>query len=146
VNRCLRVLIVEDEYLVASYLADLVEDAGHEVAASVPTGEAALEHLTSGGLDLAILDIKLKGAMSGIDVAATARARAIPHVFVSGSGDPLTRDAAEATSPLAFLQKPLDQRHLDAVFTRLLREAVHPREALAHSEIQPPIGVPAGQA
>ena len=91
----------------------------------VATGEATLEQLARGPLDLAILDIKLKGAMSGIDVAATACARSIPHVFVSGSGDPLTRAAAEATCLLALLPKPLDQKNLDAVFAKLLREAVH---------------------
>jgi CheY-like chemotaxis protein len=120
VNRSLRILIVEDEYLVASYIADLVEEAGHEVVATVPTGEEALEHLARGALDLALLDIKLKGRMSGIDVANAARAKAVPHVFVSGSGDPVTRSAAEATSPIAFLQKPLDQRHLEAALATLL--------------------------
>ena len=125
-SRRLRVLIVEDEFLIASYIADLVEDAGHEVVASVPTGEEALECLARGSLDLALLDIKLKGRLSGVEVAQTARAKAIPHVFVSGSGDPMTRNAAEATGPMAFLQKPLDQRQLQAVFTVLLREPVAP--------------------
>lgn len=123
-SRRLRVLIVEDEFLIASYIADLVEDAGHEVVASVPTGEQALEQLARGDLDLALLDIKLKGRMSGIEVAQAACARAIPHVFVSGSGDPTMRSAAEATSPMAFLQKPLDQKHLDAVLALLLHEVV----------------------
>ncbi|WP_162560765.1 response regulator [Methylobacterium durans] len=125
----LRVLIVEDEYLVASYLTDLVEEAGHEVIAAVETGESAQERLMDGGIDLAILDIKLQGILTGIDVARIARARLIPHVFVSGSGDPTTRTAAEATGPVAFIQKPLDQRQLDAVFTKLLREAVNPQES-----------------
>lgn len=123
-SRRLRVLIVEDEYLVATYMADLVEEAGHEVVASVPTGEAALDHLAQGGINLAILDIKLKGALTGIDVAGTAQARSIPHVFVSGSGDPATRAAAEATGPVAFLQKPLDERRLKAVLKVLLRDIV----------------------
>ncbi|CAO4136645.1 response regulator [Methylorubrum extorquens] len=119
-SRRLRVLIVEDESLIASYIADLVEDAGHDVVASVPTGEEALKHLARGGLDLALLDIKLKGEMNGIEVAQIARAQAIPHVFVSGSGEPTTRSAAEATNPLGFLQKPFDQKHLDAVLSMLL--------------------------
>jgi CheY-like chemotaxis protein len=126
VSRRLRVLIVEDEFLIASYIADLVEDAGHEVVASVPTGEQALEQLALGDLDVALLDIKLKGKMSGIEVAQVACARAVPHVFVSGSGDPTMRSAAEATNPMAFLQKPLDQSRLEAVFTVILREMVEP--------------------
>ena len=126
VSRRLRVLIVEDEFLIASYIADLVEDAGHEVAASVQTGEEALEQLAHGTLDLALLDIKLKGKMSGIEVGRVAQTGGTPHVFVSGSGDPATRSAAEAINPMAFLQKPLDQSRLEAVFTVILREMVEP--------------------
>jgi CheY-like chemotaxis protein len=111
----LRVLVVEDEVLVADYVADVIEEAGHEVAGFAATGEKALEYLLQERVDLAVLDIKLKGRLSGIDVAHAARERAIPHVFISGSGDPSTRQAAEATSPLAFLQKPFNQAKLVSV-------------------------------
>jgi DNA-binding response OmpR family regulator len=118
----LRVLIVEDEYLVARFIADALEDAGYEVATCVATGEEAVEHFSAGGIDLAILDIKLKGALSGIDVAEAARKFGVAHLFVSGSGDPQTRAAAEATAPLAFLQKPLDERRLLTIMSKLLCE------------------------
>jgi CheY-like chemotaxis protein len=114
-NGKLRILVVEDEALVADYVADVVEEAGHEVAGFAATGEKALQHLEQGRPDLAILDIKLKGSLSGIDVALRARELAIPHMFISGSGDPSTRQAAEATGPLAFLQKPFSQDRLVSV-------------------------------
>jgi CheY-like chemotaxis protein len=44
VNGRLRVLVVEDEWLVADYIVDILEEAGHEVVATVATGEKALEH------------------------------------------------------------------------------------------------------
>lgn len=116
----LRVLIVEDEALVADYIADVLEEAGHEVAGFAATGEKALEALARDRIDLAILDIKLKGPMTGIDVAHVARDRTIPYLFISGSGEPLTRLAAEATGPLAFLQKPFNQEELVSI----LRAAV----------------------
>lgn len=108
----LRILIVEDEYLIGSLIADALEDAGYAVAAILPTGEQAVEHLRAGGIDLAILDIRLKGAMTGIDVAEVARTLSVPHLFISGSGEPSTRFAAEATGPRAFLQKPVDEASL----------------------------------
>ena len=111
----LRVLVVEDESIVADYVADVIEEAGHEVAGFAATGEKAILHLERSRPDLAILDIKLKGSLSGIDVARRARELAIPHVFISGSGDPATREAAEATRPLAFLQKPFSQDRLVSV-------------------------------
>ncbi|NBJ11267.1 response regulator [Microvirga arsenatis] len=124
----LRVLIVEDETLVADYIADVVEEAGHEVAGFAATGEKALEALARDRVDLAILDIKLKGSMTGIDVAHAARDRAIPYLFISGSGEALTRQAAEATGPLAFLQKPFNQEELVSVLrTTAEREATSAR-------------------
>jgi DNA-binding NtrC family response regulator len=115
----LRVLIVEDEFLVADYLCDLIEEAGHEVVAITPSGEQAVACLEQKVIDLAILDIKLKGKMTGIDVAASTRNGAIPHVFISGSGDPTTFKAAQQTEPLAFLQKPLDARRLRSILDQV---------------------------
>jgi CheY-like chemotaxis protein len=114
-NGRLRVLVVEDEWLVADYIVDVLEEAGHEVVATAATGEKALEYLERTLIDIAILDVKLKGRLSGIDVAHAARMRAIPHVFITGSGDPATRAAAEATTPIGFLQKPFSRAQLVAV-------------------------------
>ena len=115
VNGRLRILVVEDEWLVADYIVDVLEDAGHEVVAVLATGEKALEHQERTAIDIALLDIKLKGSLSGIDVARAARASGIPHVFITGSGDPTTRAAAEATGPLGFLQKPFSPEGLMAI-------------------------------
>lgn len=117
--RSLRILLVEDEFLVADYLADLLVEAGHRIAAIAPTGEEALAALTDAAVDLAICDIKLKGQLTGIDVGKDASARGIPHIYVSGSGDPATRRAADSTSPLAFLQKPVSQHELKRILAAL---------------------------
>ncbi|MFB0488704.1 CheY-like chemotaxis protein [Methylobacterium sp. OAE515] len=123
-SRSLRVLIVEDEYFVATYVADLMEDWGHKVMAMCATGEDAIEHLKRGGVELAILDIKLKGDLTGVDVAEVARTQGVTHVFLSGSGDPATRSAARATDPLAFLQKPVNERQLSAVLSEVAAETL----------------------
>jgi DNA-binding response OmpR family regulator len=124
VSRSLRVLIVEDEYFVATYVADLMEEWGHEVVATCATGEHAIEHLKRGDVELAILDIKLKGDLTGLDVAEVARRQGVTHLFLSGSGDPATRSAARATDPLAFLQKPVNERQLSAVLSEVPAETL----------------------
>jgi CheY-like chemotaxis protein len=124
-TRKLRILIVEDEALVADYVADLVEEAGHEVVGIAVSGERAFEYLTKSPIDLAILDIRLKGSLTGIDVAQTTSARAIPHLFITGSGDPTTRKAAEATNPLAILQKPFSQERLVSVLREVAQDYRH---------------------
>ncbi len=115
----LRVLVVEDEALVADYIAETIEEAGHEVAGILATGEAARERLGLNGVDLVLLDIKLKGSLSGIDVAGIANERSVPHAYISGSGDPATRRVAEATGPIAFLQKPFNPDSLAGLLKQL---------------------------
>lgn len=118
-RRRLRILLVEDEALVADYVSDVIDELGHAVAGLADTGEKALQQIAPGAFDLAVLDIKLRGPMTGIDVARHLGGTGIPHLFLSGSGDPATRRAAEATAPLGFLQKPLDSRRLRALLDGL---------------------------
>ena len=106
--KSLQVLIVEDEFLVADYISDVVMDAGHQVVGVAPAAETALEMILSSSIDLAIMDVRLAGEMDGVDLATRVKelAPATAHLFVSGSGDPQTKQRALATAPLAFLQKP----------------------------------------
>lgn len=120
----LRVLVVEDEVLIADYIAFELEDAGHEVIGTCATAAEALELLRQRQADLLLLDIMLKGERDGIDLVDDARALGInaPHAFISGSGEPETWARAAATEPLAFLQKPFDSRKLAALLDRLSEE------------------------
>jgi CheY-like chemotaxis protein len=113
----LRVLVVEDEVLIADYIALELEDAGHEVIGTPTTAAEALAILSGQSPDLILCDISLKGDRDGIQLVDEMRSRGIasPHAFISGSGDPETRARAEATRPLAFLQKPFDYQKLITV-------------------------------
>jgi CheY-like chemotaxis protein len=119
--RRLKVLVVEDELLIADYLALLVEEAGHEVAGTAATAEAALEMLRPGhAVDLVSLDVRLPGRMDGVDLAAALRAAAgPPFLFITGSGDPDHRARCEAMRPLAILQKPVNAAALEGVLRRV---------------------------
>ncbi|MBL6456250.1 response regulator [Belnapia sp. T6] len=119
----LRVLIVEDEFLIADYLAMLLEEAGHQVVGTAATGEEALALLGGGvAADIVSLDVKLPGGMDGIGVAAWLRDRAgPPFLFVTGSGDPASRARCEAAGPLAILQKPVDPVALERVLAGVRR-------------------------
>ncbi|WP_052388907.1 response regulator [Belnapia moabensis] len=110
----LRVLVVEDEFLIADYLVAVLEDAGHRIAGTAATAEEALAILGSGqAVDVVSLDVKLPGGLDGIDVAEWLRATAgPPFLFVTGSGDPAFRARCEAVQPLAILQKPIDPDRL----------------------------------
>ena len=112
----LRVLVVDDELLIADYITSVLEEAGHTVVGMAATADQALKLLRETGADVALLDITLKGASDGVELArAIQREHRLPYIFISGSGDPQTRQRAEDTNPLAFLQKPFKDAQLLAV-------------------------------
>lgn len=115
-HRPLRVLVVEDELLIADYLGQVIEDAGHEVVGMASSVAEALRLLDGAPVDLVSLDVKLPGGADGVDLAGMLRARGgPPFLFVTGSGDPACRARCEATGPLAILQKPVSPSALAAV-------------------------------
>ena len=122
-SRSLRVLIVDDEVLLADYVACVVEDHGHEVVGTAMTAGEAMQLLREHRPDVAILDIRLKGEADGVDLAGSMRASglSVPHIFITGSGDPETRARAAATTPLAFLQKPFNDAKLLGVLAEVAR-------------------------
>ncbi len=107
----LRVLLVEDEGLVAMMLEDLLEDLGCEVAGSLASVAAALAWIEAGGAaDMALLDVNLSGE-TVFPVAEALKARGVPFAFATGydaDHDPRFRDA-----PL--LGKPIRQERLEAL-------------------------------
>jgi CheY-like chemotaxis protein len=81
-----RVLIVEDNYVVASALRYLLESYGGAVSAVVPSVARAREALADGGVDIAVLDINLHGA-SVVPLAQHLREQGVPFVFLTGYAD-----------------------------------------------------------
>ena len=113
-----RVLVVEDEYLVAMLVEEMLESLGYDVAQVAPTLEAAMNAATNASFDVAILDINLNGNPS-VPIAEVLMARSIPFIFATGYG-PAGLDSRFALTPT--LQKPFYEeelkRLLEAVTTR----------------------------
>ena len=113
-----RVLIVEDELLVAWHLEALVRDQRLEVCGLVPDGQGAIEQADDLDVDLILMDIRLAGRMDGIEAARRIREnRDTPIIFITAYGDPATRANIERVLPGApVLAKPISaQRLRDAI-------------------------------
>jgi PAS domain S-box-containing protein len=108
------ILIVEDEGIVAMELARRVESMGHRVVGPVGTGADALRAVErDGDVDLAVLDVRLRGDMSGTELAEELRAHhQIPFVFLTAYSDEDTLQRIKRCEPLGYLLKPLDGRSL----------------------------------
>ena len=87
-----RVLIVEDELLVAWHLETLVREQNLDVCALVPDGDGAIEQADDLDVDLILMDVRLAGRMDGIEAARRIRERRqTPIIFITAHGDPETR-------------------------------------------------------
>ena len=101
------VLIIEDEALVATLIADVLTESGFRVVGVASTGTEALSIARDHGADVALVDIKLSGPMDGIEVARQIRQiHGIGTIFISGTDDPEVIERAAIAQPYSFLQKP----------------------------------------
>jgi two-component system, NtrC family, response regulator HydG len=105
-----KILIVEDEFVVANDLAILLGAAGHEVTGIAVSVDAALEQLSEHSPDLVLIDIQLQGSLSGIDLAKMLRKQGIAFIYLSANSNRKTFEAAKRTSPYGFLVKPFREK------------------------------------
>lgn len=118
----LRVLLVEDEAMVVMMLEDLLAEAGFDVAAAASTVDKALALARNEAIDLAILDVNVRGALT-FPVADLLEARGVPYIISSGYG---AEALPERFQGVPFLGKPVDPRSLaDALAA--LRESLPSR-------------------
>ena len=118
-----RVLVVEDEALLAETLCDLMQDAGCEAVGPAATVDAALQLIEQGGVDVALLDIRLKRETS-FPVAHALRNRGIPFVFLTSYAQhQLPDDLGDAI----VVEKPFSPPALVEIVRRLGRRSVASR-------------------
>lgn len=109
-----RVLVVEDEDLLAGTLRRLLEAAGHQVVAVVFSGEDAVRTALSTKPDLILMDVTLQGGMDGVEAALKIRsALDVPILFLTGDAEAETLARAKRASPHGYLIKPFDARELE---------------------------------
>jgi len=107
-----KILVVEDDMIIAAKIALQLTNLGYEVTALVPRGEEALRHAAENPPDLVLLDIQLKGALDGVETARRLHESAqTPVIYVTANTDEATFQRAKATHPYGFIPKPI--KHLD---------------------------------
>ena len=126
-----RVLIVEDDAMIAWDMSLSLEAAGFEVCGIVSNGTAALERASDAGPDVVLMDVNLKEGMDGIETARAIRERRAdtPIIFVTGFGDPETSARIRAVNPNGYLLKPVMPEELEAAIVRALETGPDHSEA-----------------
>jgi len=105
-----RILIVEDQFIEANNLKIILQKAGYIVCKIARSVSEGLEVVDNEKPDLVLLDIRLKGVLTGIDLAKILRDRNIAFVFLSANSNKQTLEAAKATKPYGFLVKPFREK------------------------------------
>jgi CheY-like chemotaxis protein len=117
-----RVLIVEDERLIARALERQLRGLGYNVVALVGTGEEAIYQALENRPHIVLMDIRLRGQMDGIEAVATIRKHLnVKIVYMSAYIDNATLSRAQATQPDAFLHKPFTNLSLQKALQQVLR-------------------------
>lgn len=110
-----RILIVEDEAIVAMYVEDILADLGYEVAGIVSRLEEGISRAAESDFDIALLDVHLNGK-EVFPIADILAARNIPMIFATGYGE---RGLPERYRGRPVLQKPFDADELAKVIAGL---------------------------
>ncbi|WP_116125541.1 LytR/AlgR family response regulator transcription factor [Lewinella sp. IMCC34183] len=136
-----RILIVEDEFIISDTIAELLRDNGYRVAGEAISYEEAVKLYEEETPDLALLDIRLSGARTGIDVARylAARPDPIPFVFLTSQVDDAHIGLARDTFPAGYLSKPIQTTSLLAT----IAVALHNHQGQRREET---VSLRAGQA
>lgn len=106
------ILVVEDEFITGADLQSKLKKMGFNVPKVVDTGQKAIDAAAEIKPDLALMDITLKGEMTGIEAAEVIGRSGIPVIFLTAHSDEPTVEKAVKSVPFGYLIKPLDERAL----------------------------------
>lgn len=108
-----KILVAEDENIVALNIKKTLESIGYKVTAVVNNGEDAVKQVEKNKPDLILMDIMLKGLTDGIEAAEIISQKFnIPIVFLTALSDEKTIDRAAFTKPYGYLLKPFTTQEM----------------------------------
>ena len=109
----LKILIVEDEAIIAEDIAATLKSNDYEISGKAFTVHQALDMIYTRHPDLILLDISLKGEMDGIDIATIIRDKyKLPFIFITAFSDTITLERAKYTMPYGYIVKPFKDKDL----------------------------------
>jgi PAS domain S-box-containing protein len=138
-NKSCKVLVVEDEGLIAHDISTRLEAMGHEVVGTASTAEEALEMAQKA--DLVLMDIRIDGSVDGVEAAARIREMyRLPVIFLTAHSDRQTLDRAKVTGAFGYLVKPVAQGSLNsaieiALYKHRMERKLEEQEALLRTTL-----------
>ncbi len=116
-----RILVVEDEIIIAMELAERLKSMGYEVLRIVSNGPMAIKTALDEKPDLMLMDIMIQGTMDGIETATKIRTMSdIPVIYLTANADPSTLERAKVSDAFGYLIKPFEEKELNTTIEMAL--------------------------
>jgi len=138
----IKILVVEDEMIIAAKISMQLTSLGYEVTGILPRGEQAIQNVKENKPDILLMDINLKGELDGIATAHQIQQFAdIPVIYLTANSDEATFNRAKPTRPYAFISKPFKQldlqRAIELTISRMAENDTGTRTVSTTGEEQP---------
>ncbi len=125
----MRILIVEDDMIIAANLSLQLTSLGYEVTGIESRGEEAITHAIKNTPDILLLDINLKGKIDGIETAKEIQKHQdIPIIYLTANSDEATFEKAKSTHPKAFITKPFNRLNLHRTIALVVEQLKNGKE------------------
>jgi CheY-like chemotaxis protein len=135
-----RIILVEDESILALDLARRLSRLGYQVVTVARTGPQAIEDALTRDPAVVLMDIQLHGAMDGVDAARHIQACApIPIIYMSANVDAATLERIQSSEAAGFVPKPIHLPTLHATLQRALSGRPSPPPQRSFPESPPPV-------
>ncbi|MEJ2033506.1 MAG: response regulator [Deltaproteobacteria bacterium] len=124
-----KILVVEDEWIIANDIKDSLAEMGYRVTAIAASGEDAIARVEEELPDLILMDIVLKGKMNGIETTRAIRARHdIPVIYLTAYDNQFLVNQAKQTDNFGYLLKPFKVRELNIAIDMALHKKQQERQ------------------
>lgn len=137
-----KILVVEDEIIIAMEIAERLKAMGYEVMRIVSNGQMAIENAIREEPDLILMDIMIQGEIDGIETATKIRSFSdIPVIYLTANADEPTLQRAKVSDAFGYLIKPFEERELNttiemALYKHKMEAKLRENEARFRSLVQ----------
>ena len=122
----MKILIIEDDALIAHQIKECVQKLGHEVLGSFDDASSGLDLVQNTRPDFVFMDIELNGSMDGIQCAGILKHKYdVPSIFVTSHDEAETIKEATDLGPLNFLPKPFTDKNIDNMLISCLMSNIN---------------------
>ncbi|SIR25051.1 response regulator [Maribacter ulvicola] len=122
-NNLIKILIVEDDMIIAANLSVQLTSLGYEVTGIIPRGEEAILHIRGQSPHILLMDINLKGSLNGVEtVKIIQKEKNIPIIYLTANSDDATFEKAKETQPKAFITKPFNKLSLQRTIALVVEQ------------------------